>query len=225
MKPLFACLTLILVPLFTLQASAQNMTAVNNMLNKQNMQFNMRMQMQMNMQMNMMMLSRSQSNYQFNYLVTMKDSSQIFVKSKIYSDTAKHKAYLIFVDKSYSKKDTNRSKKIYVSQTLSIARNLGGSGSPDDWYKGIAKDSCWMFKAISGSINAYSMLSQTDGYGFDPFAIVAVQKGEGPILKLTPENLKPMVGQDADALENIQKKNYYKAIKKYNRSAEKAAKK
>ena len=125
MKPLFSCLTLILLTLFTLQASAQNMTAVNNMLNKQNMQFNMRMQMQMNMQMNMMMLSRSQSNYQFNYLVTMKDSSQIFVKSKIYSDTAKHKAYLIFVDKSYSKKDTNRSKKIYVSQTLSIALNLG----------------------------------------------------------------------------------------------------
>ena len=82
-----------------------------------------------------------------------------------------------------------------------------------------------MFKAISGSINAYSMLSQTDGYGFDPFTIVAVQKGEGPILKLTPENLKPMVGQDADALENIQKKNYYKAIRKYNRNAEKTAKK
>jgi len=34
-----------------------------------------------------------------------------------------------------------------------------------------------------------------------------------------------MVGQDIDALENIQKKNYYKAIKKYNHNAAKAAKK
>ena len=39
------------------------------------------------------------------------------------------------------------------------------------------------------------------------------------------ENLKNMVGQDIDALENIQKKNYYKAIKKYNRNAAQAAKK
>lgn len=33
-----------------------------------------------------------------------------------------------------------------------------------------------------------------------------------------------MVGDDIDALENIQRKNYLKAIKKYNRNAEKAAK-
>ncbi|MBB6111128.1 hypothetical protein SAMN05421821_110147 [Mucilaginibacter lappiensis] len=221
MKPLYTYLTVTLFTLFTMQAFAQNMNAVNNMLNRQNMQFNMQMQMQMNM----MMLNRNQSNYQFNYLVTMKDSSQIFVHSKIYSDTARHKTYLIFVDKSYSKRDTNRSKKIYVSQTLSIARNLGGNGSPDEWYKGMAKDSCWMFKAISGFINAYSMLSQTDNSNFDAFTLVAIQKGDGPVIKLTADNLKLMVGQDVYALENIQKKNYYKAIKKYNRNAEKAAKK
>jgi len=33
-----------------------------------------------------------------------------------------------------------------------------------------------------------------------------------------------MVGQDADALAEIEKKNYYRAVKKYNRHAEKAAK-
>lgn len=225
MKPLYTCFTLILLILFTLQVSAQNMNAVNSMLNRQSMQFSM--QMQQNMMMQMSMLNGNNNfNSTCDYLVIMNDSSKIVVRSKIYSDTAKHKTYLIFVDKKYSRKDTaNRNKKIYVSQTQSIARYMGTRGSKEDWYKGIPVDSCWMFKTMSGSINAYSVFSQPDSFGYIAPPLMAIQKGDGPIVKLTPENLKPMVGQDADALENIQKKDYYKAIKKYNRNAEKAAKK
>jgi hypothetical protein len=202
-------------------AIAQNMQAVTKMLNQQNMQFQMRL-----MLMDLSMLNTSDINRKVDFMVTMTDSSQIFVRSKIYSDTVKHQNYLTYVDKKCSRSDSNRNKKIYVGQTLSIACNLTKLyGAKDNWYKGIAKDSCWMFKAISGNINAYSMLSQPDGSQFNPYTLVAVQKGDGPIVKLTPDNLTQMVEQDDKALDYIKNKKYYKAIKKYNSNVEKAAKK
>lgn len=225
MKAIYKGCTLILFTVLAQHANAQNMRAVNNVLSQHSMQFNM--QMQQNMMRQMMFNYDNGINPKYDYLVTMNDSSKIVVRSKIYSDTAKHKTYLLFVDKNYSKNDTNRNKKIYVSQTLSIARNLGGRGSKEVWYKGVSADSCWMFKAVSGIINAYSAFSfiQPDGFGFSPPVLMGIQKGDGPIVELTLENLKPMVGQDIDALEYIQRKNYYKAIKKYNHNAEKVAKK
>ena len=73
-----------------------------------------------------------------------------------------------------------------------------------------------MFKVIPGAISVYSYLSEQEGQTFDPSTIAGIQLKEGPIVKLTEENLKQMVGDDLDALENIQRKNYLRAIKKYN---------
>jgi hypothetical protein len=200
------------------------MNAVNNILNRQNMQFNMQMDRMMNM--HFFNQKKGDYNYDYVYVITMADSSKRQVYSKIYLDTAKHKNYLLFLDRDLPKTDPNRIKKIYSYETLSIERNLAGGGVFDDkWYKGIAKDSCWMFKVISGPINAYSVLSEEDNSKFMPETLVGIQKGNGPILKVSAENLMSMVVQNADAYGYAKIKNYYQAIKKYNRDAEKAAKK
>ncbi|WP_176851957.1 hypothetical protein [Mucilaginibacter sp. OK268] len=220
-----------MIVVFAQHVNAQNMRALNTMLNRQ----------WQGQQMGMMMAAgrfnyNNPGNLKYNFIVTMADSSKKEVSSKIYSDTATHKTYLLFVDKSVPKSDPNRNKKIYPSQTVSIARDVAGPGPgfnradyvapPPRFFNGIAKDSCWMFKVISGPINAYSCLSEEgDTQIFDPSTIVGIQLNNGAIEKFNEENLKNMVGQDIDALENIQKKNYYKAIKKYNHNAAKAAKK
>lgn len=185
-----------------------------------------------NQQMNMMMANMRYGNYYYNnkytFYVVLKDSSQKEVTSKIYTDTTLHKSYLLLVDKKYPKSDTaHRYQKIYADQTSNIYRvdNSGFSEKPVT-IRGIANDSCWMFKAISGPITVYSLLSEPDGYNFDPSTIIGIQLKDGPIVKFTADNLKQMICQnDARALEIAENKNYLKAIKKYNRDMEKAVKK
>jgi hypothetical protein len=182
----------------------------------------------MNQQMNMMMTSMGLRgiNYLYNekytFNVVLKDGSRKEVKSKIYADTVLHKHYLLLIDKKFSKSDTaHRNQKIYADQTSNISRTT----LSDDTIKGMANDSCWMFKVISGPITAYSCLSEPDGQYFDDSSIVGIQLNGGQIVKYNEVNLKQMVGDDINALENIQRKNYFKAIKKYNRDVKKEAKK
>jgi endonuclease III-like uncharacterized protein len=78
---------------------------------------------------------------------------------------------------------------------------------------------------MSGALNVYSKYPQIAQGDFLTSSIIAIQLNNGQMVKYSVENLKQMVAGDTDALENIEKKNYYKAIKKYNRNAEKAAKK
>jgi hypothetical protein len=200
---------------------------------QQNMQF---AQQQMFMQMNMMNYGDRNYNPKYTFIVTMKDSTKMTFDSQILNDTILKKNYLLLVDKRFKRSDTNRFKKIYPSQTISIARDIATSAvsvhtnteEPQPVYLvGNATDSCWTFKVITGAITAYSSLSELpDDYLFKPFAITAIQLNNGPIVKYTEDNLKQMIGQDdLDALEYIQKKNYFKAIKRYNKDAEKAAKK
>jgi hypothetical protein len=187
-------------------------------------------------QMNTMNYLDRNYNPSYTFVVIMKDSSKLVLDSQILNDTTLKKNYLLLVDKKFKRSDTNRYKKIYPSQTMSISRDISASfpspqeddtGGPKPFYLvGKASDSCWVFKVINGPISAYSSLSELSGdYLFKPFAIVAIQLNDGPIIKYNEDNLKQMVGQDLAALEDIQKKNYYKAIKKYNKDIEKAAKK
>lgn len=208
--------------------SAQNMGALNAMFARQNMD----MQMQMNM--NMRMWARGDNtnlNPKHTFMVTMADGSKKEAYSRIYADTVAHKSYLLLEDKSLPKSDSNRVRKIYPQQTMAIVRNMALAPSiikradfPTEprYYTGIAKDSCWMFKVISGPVSAYSLLSEEEGQTFNPGTIVGIQLNDGPIVRCTEENLKAMVGQDAEAMEKILDKNYLKAIKKFNRNTEKA---
>ena len=166
------------------------------------------------------------ANYSYNkevdYLVTMLDGSQKTVHSSIYIDTTTNKNYLEVVDKILKKTDTNRIKRIYPAQTLSIGRDLAILFYSDDprhktYFTGMAKDSCWMFKVETGAINAYSYLSEHPGTNFNPYSIVGIQLGDGPIIKYTVENLKVMVGDNINALELIQRENNYRAIKRFNK--------
>lgn len=194
---------------------------------------------QMNMQMNMqtwMMNRNSSYNPKYKFVVTMKDGSTKEVKSRIYYDTTLKKTYLLLVDKHYKRSDSNRYQKIYPQQTLSIARDtswaqesIGTNGKPvqtEPLYTGKATDSCWMFRVISGPISAYSYSSEeSDSQYFTPTSIIAIQLNDGPIIKFTEDNLKQMVGDRINVLEPIQLKNYYWAIRRYNRDIEKERKK
>jgi hypothetical protein len=164
------------------------------------------------------------------YTVVFKDSSIKKFVSLMYTDTILHKNFLVFVDKNFPKSDTaHRNQKIYSDQTRSISTD-----DHDVWgniQNGTPNDSCWTFKVISGPLTVYA---RTAGYllptgpysnDFDLSAVTGLQLNSGPIEKYSQENLEKMVGQNKDALNDIKKKKYYKAVKRYNRHAEKAAKK
>jgi hypothetical protein len=166
-------------------------------------------------------------NFKYTFTVTMANGAVREVYSKILDDTAKHKKYLLYVDKSLAKSDSNRNQKIYPNQTISISRNLAlvASGirkadfpTPPRPFTGIAKDTCWMFKVISGPISVYSYLSEDDDQVYNPATFVGLQLNDGPIMNYNEANLKEMIGQnDINALEKVVRKNYVGAIKKYNR--------
>ena len=202
---------------------------------QQNRQF-VNQQMNTMLQMNGLWGANGVYNEKHTFIITMLDSSKKETYSKIYMDTVVKKMYLLLVDKNLKRSDTNRVRKIYPSQTLSIARNLippstnavRQSVIPKSpvYYTGKPSDSCWMFKIISGSINAFSYLSEEDNNVFDPSTIVGVQLNDGPIVKCSMDNLKEMIGQtDVDALQILLNGNYFRAINKYNRDNKKSEKK
>jgi hypothetical protein len=180
-------------------------------------------QMQFMRQMQMMNVRGAYSNMQeYDFQVTMLDSTKKEITSAIYTDTLTKKRFIIGVDKSFKKSDTNRYKKIYPSQTRYFACVLiaKDDDNPGSYLQGKVTDSCWLFKTITGPINGYSDAA-VDGNGtINQSGIIAIQLKDGPILQLTAENLRPMVGQNGKALELIADKKYVRALKKYNRDNE-----
>ena len=224
-------LSISLLFILSLQSLAQprgmTMNQVYSQLNKQDMNQRFQMQMQAMMTANWRTYAGKGATYQ----VTFKDSSVKQVVSFMYIDTTSHKNFLLFVDKKYPKSDSaHRYQRIYSDQTLYISTVINSSSGQESY--GMPKDSCWMFKAIDGSLTVYAKslnyLTERGGLlneiNFEPSAIVGIQLNDGPIKKYNKENLIKMVGQNTDALEAIEKGKYYKAIKKYNHDAEKSAK-
>jgi hypothetical protein len=202
---------------------------------QQNMEFANRQMLSMMQLMGMRGVSGTPVEYDFD--VILRDSTKQQITSAMYTDSVTKKHFIVLVDKKYKKSDTNRYKRIYPAQTLYIQRNVAtavGPGlihnnakaPPPVYFKGKATDSCWMFKVISGPITAYSYSAEEDDdMMFNPYSIVGIQLNDGPILNFSAENLKEMVGENLDALQFILKKNYYKAIKKFNKETENIAKK
>jgi hypothetical protein len=165
------------------------------------------------------------------YLVTFKDSSVKETLSFMYTDTISNKSFLVFENKKVPKSDTaHHYQRIYSDQTLYISTIIDLDANTEIY--GVANDSCWAFKVISGPISVYAktlnyltLAKNLNENEFDIPEIVGIQLNDGPIVKLTDDNLKQMLGQDANALESLEKKKYYKAVKKYNRHTEKDAKK
>lgn len=161
-------------------------------------------------------------NSKYGFEILFKDSTQKKTYSNIYFDTVLRKCYLVLIDKKFPKSDTaNRRQVIYPDQTLKISR-INAEGRT---LTGIANDTCWMFKIISGSITAYSYLSEENGPTFNSWTIIGIQQNDDQIIKYNVENLKQLVGQNSDAMEDIENKNYIKAIKEFNRKAKRVSKK
>ncbi len=190
---------------------------------------NQQMRQQMNMTMMMMDMKKkwaSGAGRNTTYKVTFKDNSVKEVSSLMYSDTVLHKNYILFVDKTIPKSDSaHRDQKIYSDETRYISTITDYEANTETF--GVPTDSCWMFKVISGPINLYAksldyLIPTDDGNSreLNLYAIVGIQLNDGPIVALTDDSLKQMVGPDAAALKSVEKKNYYSALKKYNRHFE-----
>ncbi|MDB5137815.1 MAG: hypothetical protein JWP37_4418 [Mucilaginibacter sp.] len=174
-----------------------------------------------NMSMNMAMQNMMNHNwsYRLNYVVNekyiftvaFKDGSSRVIESKIYPDTTAHSNYLLMINKNVPKKDPAREQKIYPKETLKISR-ADDSGQE---IIGNANDTCWLFKVMTGKINAYSYVSETEG--INTFYLSAFQTGDGVVQKLTPEALEPILKSDEKAYKAFLKKDYYTAIKRYNK--------
>lgn len=152
------------------------------------------------------------ANYEHKYRIVMKDGTESVVESKIYTDEKLRKSYLLKINKDLPKEDSSRKERIYVDETLSIRRS--DVKDKNKMITGIATDSCWQFKLVSGHISAYSFLSENYGLTTEYLAFFQVQNG--PIEPLTHENLEAVIKDDEKAYKVFKRKNYYKAILLYN---------
>ena len=187
-------------------------------------------QMQMQMQMmNMRGVTGTVEEYDFE--VTLRDSTKQEITSAIYTDSVTHKRFIVMQDKKFKRSDTNRYKKIYPSQTLSIDQQtvyyengIRGKTSVRHSF-GKPADSCWMFNVKPGAINSYSYSSKPWSGPNSPVMILGIQLKDGPIVQFSHENLQQMLQNDTEAMKYFDEKKYFKAIDKYNKDAEKADKK
>jgi len=190
---------------------------------QQNQQF-INQQMQMTMQMLNMRGVVVNTPEEFDFQVTMLDSTKKEITSAIYTDSIAKAHFIVWIDKKYKKSDTNRYKKIYPSQTRGLVCILiptdGFHKGPAMYLHGKITDSCWMFKTITGRINAYSAVPNNLG-PLDPTTIVGIQLNNGPILPFNELNLRAMVALDPKAIELTSEKKYVRAIKKYNSHTDK----
>jgi hypothetical protein len=188
----------------------------------------MNQQMQMNLQM-LNMRGAIASAQENDFEVTMLDGTKKEVTSAMYTDTVTKKHFIVYIDKQYKRADTNRYKKIYPSQTINLVCVLAvkdiDNGVPGHYETGMPTDSCWMFKVISGQINAYAYAVKNENISIDPSTLVGLQLNNGAIQKFSPENLQTLIGQNAEALKYFDKKKYIKAIEQYNKDIIKASKK
>jgi len=135
-------------------------------------------------------------NARYTFILTMKDNSTREVHSKLYADSVNNRSYVM-----------DDQQKIYCSQTRRISREDGSRQ-----ITGIATDSCWLFKIVSGKINAYSFLSE----GAGTYSIAALQTGNSAIQVFDERELEQMINNNPKAMKAFIKRDYLKAIEKYN---------
>ena len=153
------------------------------------------------------------ANMKYAWYITLKDGSRVTVYSKIHTgdENNNDRQYLLSVNKELEKSDNNRERKIYSDQTLKVIRYDEKTNEP---IEGIATDSCWLFKVISGKINAYSTFSEQQN--IDPRFLKALQVDNGPVESFDPVKLESIIKDDEKASKAFKRKNYLQAIKKYN---------
>ncbi len=201
---------------------------------QQNQQF-MTQQMNMQMQMNLSRNWRKNAGQGLGYVVALKNGDVKKIKSFMYLDTVLHKNFLVFVDKKFPKSDTiHRFQKIYPDQTSYITAMVTDNQGYEDTRAGMPTDSGWSIKVVRGAINIYAKSGSyltvvgTPVFGapkmdFDAAEIIGIQLNDGPVEKLSKENVLKIVTGNTKATEYVEKKGLYEAVKRYNNDAEKAA--
>jgi len=138
------------------------------------------------------------SSKQHTFTIVLQNDSMLTTKTAINLENFVHTL-------TYGKKDT----KIIIrpSETKAIYRK----DKNGEEIMGMPHDSCWLFLAIKGKINAYSVTSDFS----DPM-LAYVQKGEGPLLAITDEILAELMADNEKALTILNRNNIDKAIRVYN---------
>ena len=99
-------------------------------------------------------------------------------------------------------------RKIYPIETQYIValgeNNLHIAGNPND--------SCWIFKQLDDHVSLYSVVPRAG----TEYSIFFSKPGNPELFALNEANLLALVGDDDKLIEAIKKKNYVKAVKKYN---------
>jgi hypothetical protein len=140
-----------------------------------------------------------QASVKYAFTVVLQSDSVFTAKARI--DVSK-KQHVLPVKTREGKRD------IFPGNTKQIYRET----STGKKIVGMPADSCWLFKSVTGKINAYSHLAEV-GYSY----IIAIQDGDrAPILPFTRKNFEAMIGTaDKKVLKLIEKGKLLKALQAY----------
>jgi hypothetical protein len=152
-------------------------------------------------------------NRKFTFTVLFRDSSTKTFNSQIHFDTSNQKYYLLHENRKLPKSDPARNQKIYADQTINVCRFVTIDKIR---IEGVPTDSCWLFKVLSGKINAYSECSEISR--IDATYTTAIQVAGDKIEPLMPEKLEQLISGDEKALKLFKRKLYYDAIDRFNRT-------
>jgi hypothetical protein len=152
------------------------------------------------------------TNLRWEFIIKYNDSTQVTVYSKFHFDETKNSYYLEDKNSSLPKTDTNRVKKIYPWQTLSVERL---DAVWNEMVFGEPVDSCWLFLVMRGKINVFSFFSEESSVSNG--AIAAIQFDFGPLEKFDAAKLQEYIKDNVKAMAAFNKKDYYNAIRVYNK--------
>lgn len=136
----------------------------------------------------------AQISYKHPFTIILKNDSVITDNVRINISEKQHNIE-VKVHRVKATYKPGHTKEIY--RTLPDGRKLTG----------IPADSCWLFKTNAGKINSYSFIAEENMYH-----VIAIQKGDGPIVKLDKKNLTDMVSKDPKVLKLIERNKFAKAI-------------
>lgn len=154
------------------------------------------------------------SNNKYAYTITMKDGSKKTVYSKMYTDDDGDmpRAYLLSVNKELDRSDSNRSRKIYASQTKQVIRF---DELTNERLEGIPTDSCWLFPIFTGRLTIYSAFAEKDDIE-NPTRFKALQVAGGPVEPYSEERAAEVMKNNEKAIKALKRKNFKGAFYTYN---------
>jgi hypothetical protein len=139
-------------------------------------------------------------SYVYDFYVITQTGKSFTVFTKINTTGPKH--FIVVKDPSMG------TSILYPSDTKTLSRMTPESHQ----LLGVPDGDRWLFKILSGKINAYYFLAEENTKVFSD-----IQQGDGPIVPFTAKALVGMLDGDVDAIELVSKGKYKEAINIYNR--------